>query len=70
MEFDMKYVVGILLLVLAAVLFYMKMIDLQTFMVLIAMALAVMGYTAIQARKKAALIVTKKDSSMILLSPK
>jgi nicotinamide riboside transporter PnuC len=51
MNFDMKYVVGILLLVIAVALFWTARIDLPTFLGLMAAALAVMGYTAYQARK-------------------
>lgn len=51
MNVDMKYVVGILLLVLAFALFWTARIDLPTFLGMVTAALAVMGYTAYTARR-------------------
>ena len=49
---DMKYVVGILLIVIASGLFYTARIDQTTFLAILATALAIMGYTYIGTRKK------------------
>ena len=49
---DMKYIIGILLIVIASGLFYTARIDQTTFLAILATALAIMGYTYVDLKRK------------------